>query len=1115
MDAFHRMHSRRDMERASQRKALSLSPTIVQKDMVAPVAIDHSNVLVIPDRGWSLLPIPKVASTELKRLAVIAAGRKPLSTLAIGETRPALAIHRADVHQLPSLLQLPAAEKKRFLKDPQALRLAVTRHPGERLFSFWHDKLHVCDPSYAPLNTSIQAASGLPIEEACSFEKFILFLENNWSKLQNDGHLCPQCQWLGNDQWFSHRLDRDQLIEKLPGLLKPYLDEDRLGCIHRELDLYGQNFRQSFTDRWQEAYTKKGFASLERLYGSDLEIYNYSLPQQRGSKVQSRDDFGADALVNPLQQLRDRHQQIAGLQAQLFELQQQLLKAQHALQQPPLPSIEPPQAQWPPHNTLEAGLAHLYEALGAGSSQEVLDQESAIHGHPHAGEMAYLVGLAYDQVGKHDLALNAYEHAQSLGFLTPYVLFNGGNACRSLGRSDEAIRLYHEALLLFPDFAEAHHNLSHAYCDVGDLNAAERQLRLLLRDQPECYAAAFSLGNLLRDRKCCSEAIEAYRLCLEYAPAYPDAWNNLGLLYSGLKQFKSALACYHHALSIDSCFKPARQNLAQGLVQEKRHVDALEQFELFCNLSTLTPSEKVIGLQGRVACLMELDRYDDAIILIDSLTNDRRLQLISRLHILPVLYRDDEQVSSVRRRWSDDAHELYQLLEGLDQHDSAWPELYAHAWALSNFYLAYQMEDDKPLQELYAGILDRILRPRLEKFMQPLPHRDLSDQSPLRLGVISPHLNNHNGAIWALGWFEAMAGKSDYEIFSYNIADNEDFGTQRFAALGTYRHLQLKADTAESMLQRILDDKLDFLLFTDIGMHPASKVTSVLQLAPVQAQGWGHPITSGSRTMHYFFSGEGMEPPGNDDHYSETLYRLPKTGLNYELPLAVHDGQSLFEAFDLPRDRPILNSLQSTFKYLPRNDWTFAEIAARYPKAFIVLVGHMGSGGIADRLFERMRPHFKQRGLKIENHLRILPRLDYGDYMGLFSISHHTIDTIDWNGGNSSMQSLSLDCPVVTLPSAFMRGRHTVSMLDVLELPDLIAKNTDDYINISVRLLSDGGFYNDIKHKISARKNRLFSDKSVSLAFQKAVETLCFRDPLAGDKLTSKINRLSSDQHAA
>ena len=327
-----------------------------------------------------------------------------------------------------------------------------------------------------------------------------------------------------------------------------------------------------------------------------------------------------------------------------------------------------------------------------------------------------------------------------------------------------------------------------------------------------------------------------------------------------------------------------------------------------------------------------------------------------------------------------------------------------------------------------------------------------------------------------------------------------DSGTQRFAALGLQRHLPLRAENPEPMLQQILDDQLDLLIFTDIGMHPASKVTSVLQLAPVQAQGWGHPITSGSRTMHYFLSGAGMEPDGNEAHYSETLYRLPSTGLNYETPAALHDGQLLFDKFDLPRDRPILNSLQSTFKYLPRNDWTFAEIAMRHPEAFIVLVGHMGSGGIAERLFERLRPHFDQRGLVIEEHLRILPRLDYGDFMGLFAISHHTIDTIDWNGGNSSMQSFSLDCPVVTLPTAFMRGRHTVSMLEVLELPELIASNVDDYIAISSRLLEDEGFYRTMRSAIAERKQRLFHDRSVAEAFQVAVDTICRQTPAVGQQ---------------
>ncbi len=1057
-----------------------------------------SAALVVPACRWLFLPVPKAASTLLKRLAVIADGRDPASVAVLGETRPALAIHRADLHGLPSLSQLPEDQRQALLADPHALRLAVTRHPGERLLSFWHDKLHLADPAYAPLNGSIQASRARAAVEPCRFADFLTYLGDHWEQLRADGHLRPQRDWLGDGAMFNHHLDRADLLTALPPLLQGRLPAPVFERIRQELLCYDQQHRQRLAKRWESSYGREGFALLERLYADDLAAYGYELPRRRPDKVTPLAALDVDALVNPLQQLRDRHQQIAGLQEQILLLQQQLDEAQQALQRPPLPALHPAPTAWPAHNDPGAGLAHFYEALSQQRHQEVLDQVAGLQGHPNAGEIAYLEGLAHSALGRHEQALRCFEAAQSLGFLTPYVLFNGGNACRALGNTSEGLRLYNEALAAFPGFVECRHNLALGLIEAGEVPEAERQLRLLLRDQPSYAQASFCLANLLREHRRDREAIEAFRLCLQFAPAFADAWNNLGLSQASLGDQEQAMASYRQALSIDAAFKPSRQNLAQALVQCKRHGEALEQFRLFVQLE-FTTYEQVVALQGQLNCLLELGRYDDALALADQ-QNDRRLQLMSRLHVLPVLYASEEQLAHVRQRWEADARELYGLLEGLEQSDPAWELLYAHAWSLTNFYLAYQMQDDLPLQELYAGILDRILRPRLGRFMQPLPQRHPDDPRPLRVGVISAHLHNHNGAIWCLGWLEGIAGQPGYELFTYNLADRIDSGTERFAAISVQRQLPLRAEAPDLMLQQILDDQLDLLIHTDIGMHPASKVVSVLQLAPVQAQGWGHPVSSGSRTMHYYLSGADMEPAGNEAHYSETLLRLPNTGLNYETPGAVHDGQLLYDKFELPRDRPILTSLQSTFKYVPANDWIFAELAAREPEALIVMVGPMGSGGIAEQLQQRLEPHFQQRGLEMAQHLRLLPRLDYGDFMGLFAIGHHSIDTIDWNGGNSSMQSFSLDCPVVTLPTTFMRGRHTVAMLELMEIPELIARDRDDYLAISSRLLNDPAFYADVKARIRERKDRLFHDKAVAQAFQEAVDTICRRPPAVGQQ---------------
>ncbi|MFQ6540296.1 tetratricopeptide repeat protein, partial [Aphanothece stagnina] len=907
-----------------------------------PSAALSQATLVVQGARWLLRPVPKAASTLLKRLAVLADGRTPPELATFGETRPALAVHHPSLHGLPSLAVLDPALTQQALHGEDWLRLAVTRHPAERLLSFWHDKLHLAEPAYAPLNASIQQAAGEPAEQPCRFPAFLAFLDAHWEELSGDGHLAPQVALLepGAIAW-QPRLDRDELAARLPDLLLNRLPPELLAAVRGELARHESRYRQRLGHRWPEAFSADGLAIVERRYGHDLAAFGYTLPRRPAARVKPLAAADRDALVDPLQQLRDRNRQIAALQDELASSQQQLAEARAALERPPLPAIAPEPARWPPHNAPEAGLSHLYEALGQQRFEEVLAQADALVGHhPHAGELHYLAGVAVHMLGRQDEAIGRFEAAQAAGFLTPYLLFNAGNACRSRGDTVEGLRLYQEALALFPGFPECRHNLALGQLEAGRPEDAEATLRRLLRDQPAWHQAAFQLANLLRGQQREAEAVEAFRLCLQFAPAYADAWNNLGLSLAALDQREEAIAAYRHALSIDAGFQPSRQNLAQALVQAKRHEEAHEEFRRFLALD-LEVNQRVVGMQGLLGCLCELDRIEEALAVADE-EADERVRLITRLHVLPILYRSDAQVAETRTRWAADLQALFDALEGLSADDPAWPVLYAHTWAITNFYLAYQMEDDRPLQELYAGVLDRILRPRLGRFMEPLPQRDPADPSPLRVGVISPHLINHNGAIWALGWLEGIAGNPGYQIFAYNLADSEDSGTRRFADLGTYRHLPLRSDPLEPMLQQILDDRLDLLIFTDIGMHPASKVTSVLQLAPVQAQGWGHPITSGSRTLHYFFGAAGMEPPGNEEHYSEELIRLPGTGLNYEVPAALHDGQLLFEKFELPRERPLLVSLQSTFKYLPRNDWPYAEIAARHPEALILLVGPMG-----------------------------------------------------------------------------------------------------------------------------------------------------------------------------
>ena len=74
------------------------------------------------------------------------------------------------------------------------------------------------------------------------------------------------------------------------------------------------------------------------------------------------------------------------------------------------------------------------------------------------------------------------------------------------------------------------------------------------------------------------------------------------------------------------------------------------------------------------------------------------------------------------------------------------------------------------------------------------------------------------------------------------------------------------------------------------------------------------------------------------------------------------------------------------------------------------------------------------------------------------------------------MEAISLNKPIVTCPSEFMRGRHTYSILRKLNVEETIASSKEKYVEIAVRLAKDKDFRNSIINKIVKSKKKLFND---------------------------------------
>jgi protein O-GlcNAc transferase len=258
---------------------------------------------------------------------------------------------------------------------------------------------------------------------------------------------------------------------------------------------------------------------------------------------------------------------------------------------------------------------------------------------------------------------------------------------------------------------------------------------------------------------------------------------------------------------------------------------------------------------------------------------------------------------------------------------------------------------------------------------------------------------------------------------------------------------------------------------------------SCLRLAPVQCTTSGHPITSGSPNMDFFLSSALMEPPAGDSHYSERLIRLPGIGVCYSkpvIPRAILDRRR--SRFGLRDGSTVYLCCQSTFKYIPDHDDVFARIAQRVPDAQFVFLTRNSAQGEVFR--KRLGREFTKAGLNPERHCVLLPMSGTFDYWALNLASDIFLDSLGWSGFNTTLEAIACGLPVVTLPGAFMRGRHTFAILTQLDVSETIAKNKEEYVDIAVRLGHDPDWRKEVVERMSEREARLYSDKSSVIALE-------------------------------
>jgi tetratricopeptide (TPR) repeat protein len=177
---------------------------------------------------------------------------------------------------------------------------------------------------------------------------------------------------------------------------------------------------------------------------------------------------------------------------------------------------------------------------------------------------------------KNSVSLLSYTHAVTAD---SYLVHNNlGSALNELGKYDEAIVHYMEALRIKPNFAEPYYNLGIALARQGKLNEAISHYTEALRIEPGYAEAHNNLGDVLRQQERYDEAISHFSRALQLKPDYPKALSNLGIALSQQGKFNEAIAHFSEALRIQPDDADTHYNLGVTLEKQGRLDEAMIHF---------------------------------------------------------------------------------------------------------------------------------------------------------------------------------------------------------------------------------------------------------------------------------------------------------------------------------------------------------------------------------------------------------------------------------------------------------------------------------------------------------------------------------------------------------
>ena len=355
-----------------------------------------------------------------------------------------------------------------------------------------------------------------------------------------------------------------------------------------------------------------------------------------------------------------------------------------------------------------------------------------------------------------------------------------------------------------------------------------------------------------------------------------------------------------------------------------------------------------------------------------------------------------------------------------------------------------------------------------ERYAARVPHSTVPPRPAaggsqrLRLAYLSGDFRNHAVAQLTAGLFE-LHDRSRFEVAGVSFGPDDGSELRRRIERGFERFIDVRSRSDADVAAMLRDLGIDIAIDMSGYMSLARPGILALRPARVQVNFLGYPGTLGAAFMDYIVADRFLVPEELAAFYSERLVYLPDTYLVNDSKRPIAECTPSRAALSLPEDAFVFCCFNLTAKITPEIFSVWMRLLAQVPGSVLWLLEDNPS---ARRNLER---EAKARGVDA-SRLVFAPRMRTDLHLARQCRADLFLDTLPYNAHTTASDALWAGLPVLTCPGRTFAGRVAGSLLRAVGLPELIARDMEEYESLALVLARDRAKLEQLRAKLAQNR---------------------------------------------